>query len=190
MAKFIKNNRIRIILILIGMICLFWTYTEALELEILLRGGYFQPSDENFREIYGGGLAYGGELNLRVSSNWWLCVGLDYFSRTGQLTFTKERTELTIIPLGMGLAYFQSLHPAEVYLALGWHYFKYKESNPIGMAEKGSSGVTLEPGILLVVFRGLRLRVFFRYSYYRLQPADYRINIGGLQPGLALGYRF
>lgn len=178
------------IFITLGMLVICWDYAKAVEVEILLSSGYFQPSETAFRDIYGGGLTYGGQLNLKLASNWRLWVSLDYFSRSGQLTFTKEETELTIMPLGLGATYFQSLPPAEVYLALGMHYFKYTESNPIGVAEKGGSGMSIEPGVAIKLFRGVLLRVYLKYSYCRLQPADYRINIGGLQPGLALGYRF
>ncbi|MBW1933747.1 MAG: hypothetical protein JRI56_12305, partial [Deltaproteobacteria bacterium] len=159
-----QARKLIFIFITLGMLVICWDYAKAVEVEILLSSGYFQPSETAFRDIYGGGLTYGGQLNLKLASNWRLWVSLDYFSRSGQLTFTKEETELTIMPLGLGATYFQSLPPAEVYLALGMHYFKYTESNPIGVAEKGGSGMSIEPGVAIKLFRGVLLRVYLKYS--------------------------
>jgi len=147
------------------------------------------PGEKKYWAAVIGGDDYDSSENISQTENGGYII-TGFFSRSGQLTFTKEETELTIMPLGLGATYFQSLPPAEVYLALGVHYFQYKESNPIGVAEKGGSGLSIEPGVAIKLFRGVLLRVYLKYSYCRLQPADYRINIGGLQPGLALGYRF
>lgn len=74
----------------------------AASVTIEVRGSYFNPTEQAFKDIYGGGLMYGGEISLGIWKNLDVWIGGDYFSQNGELTFTGEETSLQIVPLGGG----------------------------------------------------------------------------------------
>jgi len=65
---------------------------------VKLNGSYFHPSDQAFKDIYSGGVMYGGEVDIGIWKNLELWVGGSYFSKKGELTYTREKTRLKIIP--------------------------------------------------------------------------------------------
>jgi hypothetical protein len=75
----------------------------AATVRVELKAGYFHPTEQAFLDIYGGGPRYGGELDVRLWKGFDVWLGGSYFSREGELTFTKEKTELQIMPIGAGL---------------------------------------------------------------------------------------
>ena len=61
--------------------------------------------EKAFRDIYGEGIMYGGEVNIRVWKALEVWFGASYFYKKGELTFTKEETKLKIVPIGAGIKY-------------------------------------------------------------------------------------
>ena len=64
-----------------------------------LRTNYFNPSNRDFKDIYGGGIQYGLELGFDIRESFTVWVGGSYFKKKGELTFTKEETTLNILKL-------------------------------------------------------------------------------------------
>ena len=67
---------------------------NASDVIVELRAHYLHPSEEAFRDIYGGGMMYGGEVSIGVWRGLDVWFGGSYFSKKGELTFTKEETKL------------------------------------------------------------------------------------------------
>ena len=178
------------ILIFVAAVILFSGLGQALDFTIELKGQYFFPSEEAFRDIYGGGLMYGGELSIRIWKGLGVWLGGGYLSREGELTFTKEETNLEIIPLGGGLKYTLAVKPFQLYLGAGLNYYLYKESNPIGDVSDRGLGYTARIGSYIKVIKGFLIDLYLNYSYCQLLPADFEINIGGLEAGIGIGYSF
>ncbi|MFB0564315.1 MAG: hypothetical protein ACETWK_01385 [Candidatus Aminicenantaceae bacterium] len=155
-----------------------------------LKGSYFSPSEKAFKDIYGGGITYGGEVTFDMWRNIELWLGGSYFTKKGKLTFTKEETKLELIPLGGGLKFRISKGNVIFYGGAGLHYYQYKESNPIGKTSKGRVGYIGKLGSFVKVSGGLLIDLYVRYSYCKLKPADYKVNIGGIEGGIGLGYEF
>jgi len=57
---------------------------------IRVGANYFSPSEKSFKDMYGAGLTFEGEVNIRV----WRFIDLwlvgSYYSTEGELPFTKE----------------------------------------------------------------------------------------------------
>ena len=176
-------------IVLASILILSFTGTAvAGDVTIKARGFYFSPTEQVFRDIYGGGMGFCAELDLGLWRGFdlWMSGGL--FSRKGELTYTKEETKLRIIPAGAGLLYkFSPDKPFSFYGGLGVNYFSFTEENVIGKATKGALGPVTRVGFIYIVGGRLVIDLMFEYSYCRINPADFRINIGGISAGIGLG---
>ena len=164
---------------------------SAADFRIELKGQYFYPTEEAFRDVYGGGLMYGAEASIvvwRELEDWF---GGSYFSKTGELTFTGEETKVKIVPLGVGLRYsYPVLEGIDLYGALGIHHYSYREENPLGEVSKGGIGYSVRIGSYVRVTGKLFIDLYGEYSYCKMKPADFEINIGGIGAGVGIAYEF
>lgn len=163
-------------------------YTADVTVELKVH--YFSPSEQAFKDIYGGGLMYGGEVSVGVWRDLDLWFGGSYFSKKGELTFTKEETKLELIPIGVGAKYRILSGNFALYVGLGLNYYQYKETNPIGDVSEGGLGYIGKVGSYVKVSERLLIDLYVNYSYCKVKPADFKINIGGLEAGAGVGYRF
>jgi opacity protein-like surface antigen len=164
------------------------THGEGVSLEV--RGAYFSPSDKTFRDIYGYGISWGGEIGFRVSRRAAAWVGGDYFSKTGKLGLTEEDTKIRIAPLAAGAKYYLALAKLRPYLGAGVAYVQYKESNSIATIEKGALGLIGRVGLLAVLGTGIFADIQGTWSTCSVQPAEVRANLGGFSFGAGLGFEF
>lgn len=160
------------------------------DITVELKMSHFNPSHDAFKNIYGSGMMYGGELNIGVWKNFHLWFEGGFFSKRGKLTFTEEETKLEIVPVGIGIKYVLADWKVNLYLGIGLNYHIYREDTPIGNIRKGKVGYIGKLGGLVKIAGGLIVDFFTDYSYCKTQPADYEVNIGGLKVGIGLGYRF
>jgi hypothetical protein len=164
--------------------------SNASDVIVELKAHYLSPSEQAFKDIYGGGMMYGGEVSIGVLRGLGVWLGGSYFSKTGELTFTKEETKLEIYPLGGGLKYTMSMGIFYIYAGAGLNYYQYKESNPLGDVTEGGLGYIGKIGSYVKVTGGLLVDLYVNYSYCKIKPADFEINIGGIETGVGIGYEF
>jgi hypothetical protein len=164
---------------------------NAADIMVELKGHYFMPSEEAFRDVYGGGINFGAEVSVEIGRRLAVWLGGSYFSRKGELTFTKEETELKIMAFGGGIKYiFPAGAGIDIYGAGGVNYCSYDEENVLGEVSKGGLGIVLKAGGLIKIINGIFLDAYINYSYCKMKPADIKINIGGFGAGIGLGYKF
>jgi opacity protein-like surface antigen len=164
---------------------------SAADFIVELKAHYFSPSEEAFRDIYGGGIMYGGEASIAVWKEVEVWFGVSFFSKKGELAFTKEETKVKIAPLGAGVRYSYPVNEKiSIYGGLGINYYSYKEENPLGEVSKGGLGPVVKAGGLMKVTKEFIVDVYVDYSYCKMKPADFNINVGGIEAGIGLGYRF
>lgn len=163
---------------------------QAKEVFFKLTGAYFLPAEQAFKDVYGSGLSWGGEAVIYVWKNVGLWLGGSYFGKKGRLTFTQEETNVRVLPLGAGIKLKTSSENPGLYSGLGLRYNSFKESNPIGDASKAGLGVVIMIGGVIRILKQVALDLSVEYSYCKMKPADFTINIGGLSVGLGLGYEF
>ncbi len=154
-----------------------------------VKGSFFYPTEQAFKDIYGGGFMYGGEISLGIWKNLDIWIGGYYFSQYGELSFTGEETSLKIVPLGGGLKYRLSTGVLSFYGGAGVNYFNYQESNVIGDEKAGAVGFVTKVGVYLEPVNQFVIDFFVEYSYCRMTPADFTINIGGIKAGIGIGVR-
>jgi len=151
---------------------------------------YFIPSEKVFKDIYGGGMMYMGEINIAIWKSLELWIGGSYFLKKGKLTFTEEETKLEIIPIGGGLRFRLSTGRLDFYVGGGLSYFLSEEKNPIGDVSKRELGYDGRIGSIVELPKGLIIDIFINYSYSITKPADFKVNIGGFRTGIGIGYKF
>lgn len=178
------------LIIIIVSVILLSGMANASDVIVELRAHYLHPSEEAFRDIYGGGMMYGGELSVGIWRGLDVWFGGSYFSKKGELTFTKEETKLEIYPLGGGLKYRLTTGVFNLYAGAGLNYYQYKESNPLGDLSKGGLGYIGKMGSYVKVTGGLLVDLYVNYSYCKIKAADFKINIGGIEAGVGIGYEF
>lgn len=162
----------------------------AASASVEIKGSYFSPSNADFKSIYGGGVMYGAEISVGIAGGLEAWLSGDYFNKTGSLTLTKEKTTLTLIPIGAGLKYSFLTGWLQPYLGVGGRYYLYKESNPIGTVNKGGIGFLGKVGADLKFAPNFFLDIFAGYSLCKMKPADFDIEVGGIELGAGLGYAF
>ena len=155
---------------------------------IELKGSYFNPSEKVFKDIYGSGMTYGGEIGIALWKGIDIWAGGDYFTKKGKLTFTEEETELQIMPIYGGIKIRLTRAKISPYIGLGVGYFQYKETNPIGKIEKGDIGYIGQVGCLFKVAGALFFDINGSYSYCKVKPVDIKADLGGLKLGIGLGF--
>ena len=151
---------------------------------------YFSPPEQRFKDVYGNGITYTGEVGIGIWKGFKLWIGASYFTKKGELFFTKEKTKVQILPIGLGIKYQLTEGRANLYTGIGLNYYQFKETNPIGDVSKGGLGYVGEVGVFIRVIGGLILDFRMDYSYCKIKPASRNINIGGLKAGIGIGYQF
>jgi len=152
---------------------------------------YFNPTEQRHKDIYGSGWAFGGEFGFGVSQSLYVYLSGNYYAREGELTYTQEETKLKIIPLAVGAKYhFNLVGGLNFYAGAGLTYNIFKEENPIGEVSKNGIGFVINSGLLVFILEGLFLDGYVNYSYCKFKPANVDVNIGGLEAGLGIGYKF
>ena len=188
-----KNNTFKVI-ILIAM--LFYSASGAFSQEkrkrnyIKVGAHYFSPTEQRFKDVYSSGIAYTGEIGIGVWKGLKLWIGASYFTKKGELFFTKEETKVQIIPIGGGIKYLLIEGKTNLYTGIGLKYYQFKETNPIGEVSKSGLGYVGGVGVFMRVIGGLILDLRIDYSYCKIKPASRNIDIGGLEAGIGIGYQF
>lgn len=157
---------------------------------VVVRFGYFLASDSAFKPIYGNGLVFGGELRLggRRITGW---LEGNYRARTGKSSFMNEETKVSVLAIEGGALYKIMSGEIMPYVGAGLGYYMYAEtSNAFGEAKKSNIGFCAVGGASMRVLKSLALDGRIKYSTSSMQPADFKVNIGGLTFGLGLGLGF
>lgn len=157
------------------------------------RVGYFFPASEDFRDIYKGGLSFGADLTVPVWKSLCAWAGLDYFNKTGELTYTQEPTTLRVLPLFAGLKLQPSSGNVRPYAAAAAGYFLFKESSAIGTASGQELGLLAQAGLLVKIKGRTFIDFHGRYTscvHTVTDPEAFSVQLGGFQGGIGLALRF
>jgi len=164
--------------------------TAADGTSVTVRGGYFQPSDSDFKSIYGGGTCWGIEAASSVWKSLELWVSAGLFHKKGHLVPTGEETKLWLVPAGGGLRYVRPAGIFRLYAGAGVLYHVFREANPIGDVTYGRWGAAVEAGSQFPLQTRWFVDLHLRYSTCRMTPVELSFNAGGFQAGIGIGYRF
>ena len=160
---------------------------------VTFKAGQFWPSDSVFREVYNGGMVFGGELAVPITGGLHLWAGVEYFGKNGLLTLSEEVTKIRIIPLFLGLRYHLGKSTVRPYLGAAAAYFLFKEANPIGSVSESGIGFLGQAGLLIKVAGPVSVDLFGNYRACTLktdEPDPIEAKIGGFTGGAGLVFRF
>ena len=166
------------------------TVIYAQDFSLGLNGGYFIPSEEVFRDIYGSGPYLGGEMEMDLSRGFSLWAAVGYFSRKGELSYTSEETNLSIIPFEMGGRFHlvAKTHSFVPYLGAGVGINQFKESNVIGTVSEAEISFSGQAGLLIKIKGKLFLDAKILYRYCQINPAEVEVDIGGIVVSVGVKY--
>jgi len=157
---------------------------------ISIQSAVFIPTDNVFSGIYGSGVSYGGNADLKVWKYADFSLNYSYYTDSGSLPLTRESTRMTLSALSGGpklTRRFGIFHP---YLKIGPTLIVYKEENPIGTAQGTGIGFFLQAGCVIPITRRLMIEGYVDYSTCKVKPQNIKTDIGGFRFGLGLGVTF
>ena len=185
----------RVIISGIGLILLS-TIINATEYRAEVSGSYFYPSEKAFREIYGPGIMFGVDIGRNIWKDLELHLEIHYYSKKGQLTFTKERTRVKLIPFAINARYIFLKRKINFYGGVGLTYNSFEEKNPIGKVKESKLGFSIKLGGFKRIkgfnkfIKVFIIDAYLNYHYCKMKPAEIRFDAGGIDFGIAFGAEF
>ncbi len=167
------------------------TKTKSTQIfSIKIKGAYFFPSRTTFRDMYKNRLMGEGEFTVRVFKFIELWLGVNYYGGKGELPFSGEDTNMSLLGIGGGLKFRAKIGAFSPYLGFGPLVYFYKEENPIGTAKGNQFGFIGHAGSYLFLSKSIFLDVFLSYTKNKVQPQRIKADLGGLYGGIGLGFTF
>ena len=167
---------------------------------LLATAGQFIASDSTFKDVYGNGPVFGGELRIPIGPGGRrLAVFVDgsYRTRTGSLTYTGESTKASVVAGEGGLLFRLRQGTLAPYLGVGGGYYSLsEESGALGSASKGGAGFVAVGGFTWAVSTHFVIDGRVKYSSAKLQPAaqspdvTFKVDVGGITAGGGIGIAF
>jgi hypothetical protein len=155
-------------------------------------GGYAM-NEPRFDAVYkSGGLMGGLSLSSAIVSNVNFSLDIRYYSREGELTFSKEKTTFYIVPISLGFRYIYPLGLFNPYLGAGLDFYFYYEENPIGTVLNYTNGCHIAGGTYIRVARSVPVLINLRlkYTWASAEENSVSIQLGGFEYGVGLAFAF
>jgi hypothetical protein len=155
-------------------------------------GGYAM-NEPRFDAVYkSGGLMSGLSLSSAVVSDVNFYLDIKYYSREGELTFSKEKTTFYIVPISLGVRYIYPLGLFNPYLGAGLDFYFYYEENPIGTVLNYTNGYHIAGGTYIRVARSVPVLINLRlkYTWASAEENSVSIQLGGFEYGVGVAFVF
>lgn len=153
-------------------------------------GHYFHPQGSLFKNVYKGGIMYGGELNIGFLNFLELWLSEKNFSKTAIREDTGEERKVNLIPLEAGLKIRALKGNINPYIGLGAGLYQYRETNIPGEIREKKLGFITQVGCFIKIGGYLILDIYAHYSYCEIPFQATKFNVGGLHLGLGLGFEY
>ena len=141
-------------------------------------------SEPKFNTLYEKkGSIQGLSLSGSVFFNLNLYLDVKTLSRTGTLSFTKEKTTFRMVPISMGLRYILPTPIAHPYVGAGIDWYFYNEDNPIETVVDAATGYHLLAGVYLHPFESVPLAVNLRAKFTKADAVmeGVPVDLGGTE---------
>jgi hypothetical protein len=169
--------------------------TEAAErqgtVELFL--GNYTIQEPLFKTVYEpGGALQGLILSSILFFNFDFYLELKALYKTGQLTYSKEKTTMLLVPVSLGLRYGLPLGFLQPYAGGGLDFYLFYESNPIGSLFNYVRGGHFLVGVYLKFAKNFPILLNFRLknTWAQTEVNDRKVELGGLEYGGSLVIAF
>lgn len=155
-------------------------------------GGYAM-NEPRFDAVYNpGGLMAGLSLSSAIVSNVNFYLDIKHYYREGELTFSKEKTILYIVPVTVGLRYIYPFGLFNPYLGAGLDFYFFYEENPIGTVLNHTNGIHITGGTYIRFSRSVPVLVNIRLKYTsaKAEQNGVSVQLGGFEYGAGLAFAF
>lgn len=155
--------------------------------------GHYILSESRFKAVYhGGGIIAGLGLAVSVMQNFDLYIEAKGFHKQGELTYSKEKTQLFLFPISLNIRYKVSIGPITPYIGGGIDVHFYFETNPIGNIADYTSGYNFQGGTYFHFGKNfpILLNLKIKYSKANKMVNNLKIELGGLEYGVGLAFVF
>jgi len=155
--------------------------------------GSYSMNEPRFEAVYKkGGLMAGLGFSAALISNLNFYLDAKYYSRTGELSFSKDKTDFYLLPISFGVRYIYPLGLANPYVGAGGDFYFYYEDNPIGTVLSYTGGYHLTGGAYLRFSQGLPLllNLKVKYTWAQATENDIQIQLGGFEYALGVVFAF
>ncbi len=161
-----------------------------------IMSGLYLVQDEVFKEVYGNSIPFFGaeySLSLPVKGlDIWF--GFNYMQDKGKTTFLEEDLTLKMMHFSLSLRYMFYLKILSPFLGAGVDYITYQENYPEGFPFTSIDGSTIgfhvQGGSYFRITEDLAAKLILKYNFAKETRDDLEIQLGGLQLGVGLIYRF
>lgn len=156
----------------------------------LLRVDYFSPTKTIFKDIYNGGINYGGEIIASLWKGISISFGASVFSKKGKMTPFGDETTITIIPVELGILYKFSKTTIKPYLGAGLGYYNLSEESYLGKVTASNIGYFGQIGVAINLTKAFVFDINAKYSLCDVKISEIKNNIGGIRIGMGIGLCF
>lgn len=175
----------------------------ALEVPIEFRFGYYRPSDNVLRDVYGEGLDSQVSVSVRSWKGLYTMAAGNYFRKSGHSLGGNERTRIEIWSASAGLKYLFAL-PLDYsfYLGAGPRYFFVYSENDSTTVDRNVDGNNIgffaNTGFLYHFNCHVFLDAYFEYSWGQISFSSStpnviprkNVQVGGISAGGGIGFVF
>jgi opacity protein-like surface antigen len=163
---------------------------ERKKFTVLVRLGYFSPTEQIFKDVYGSSFSYGGEVRATLWKGISIFFGVSVLSNKGKMTLLEEETKLTIVPIELGVLYKFSIKTINPYIGAGLGYHILSEESFLGKVTDNKLGFFGQAGVAINMMKAFVIDLNAKYNFCNAKPGEIEENIGGISIGLGVGYSF
>lgn len=155
--------------------------------------GSYNMNEPRFDAVYSGaGMMAGLGLSSAIASNVNFYLEIKSYIRKGTLTFTKEKTEFTLVPISLGLRYIFPFGLFNPYAGGGADFYFYYEDNPIGTVLNYTNGYHFLAGTYIQFLKKVPvlINLKLKYTTAKAEENSVKIQLGGLEYTVSLVFTF
>jgi len=146
--------------------------------------GNYNMDEPRFEAVYQkGAIIKGIAFSASIFKYTNLYFEIKYFKKNGELTYTKEKTTLQLLPVSLGIRLIKKFGPFLPYIGGGGDLYFYHENNPIGTVLDYAKGYHFQGGIYFQLINKIPLLLGTKLKYTRVKTRenDITVQLGGFE---------
>lgn len=135
--------------------------------------GNYNMDESRFKAVYGKEVAIKG---IAFSASVFRFINIyfeaKYFKKDGELTYTKEKTTLQLLPVSLGIRFIKKFGLFYPFIGAGGDLYFYHEDNPIGTVLNYTRGYHFQGGVYIQPIKKIPLLFGARLKYTRAETQE------------------